>query len=125
MSENIQKFLCFFNMATKEDGKKFLDKTLFLPHLFWGEDDAKKAYPQCWKKGHQVVVLSKHFNATKSQQERLKFTADDGDEYVISAEQCRMYWSEKRFKGIHHFMFQTFSAQVVVKTFVMVEFVGH
>jgi hypothetical protein len=71
-------------MAAKSTEPQFLLAVLQLPHLFWGEKDAKEAYPDDWSTGSQNVTLHTYVPVKKNAKEHYKFTADDGEDYCIT-----------------------------------------
>ena len=89
-------------MAAPNRTKDFLNMELCLPHMYWGLTDAKRYYPNDWKKGHQLVVLKTQHPATETTVESLEFTSDNDENYMITLQDLKQYWKEKRFKCKHN-----------------------
>lgn len=94
-------------MAPPKHIKDFLNKTVHLPHSYWGKKVSQQYYPDDWKTGSQLVKLTKYHAAKGDDHESLSFMADDNDDYKIFLQSLKTYWVEKRFDGTYN-MFLSF-----------------
>ena len=109
-------------MAAPKCIKDYIGKTLLLPHLFWGEAEARGSYPNDWGKGHAEVTLLENRPATRKEVERLTFKADDGQTYVIPEDLLKQYWNEKRFLGHLYTMYYTYVMRFVLLSIYIIIF---
>ena len=88
-------------MAAPETLKEFVNMQLNLPHTFWTDAASKKLYGDDYETGSQLVSLKKLIPKERNKEQCIQFTADDGDDYVITLSDLQQFWNEQRFEGIH------------------------